>query len=178
MPSPKKPEATKDPLLLQALDHATVLINFCGTALIMGLMVLIGLDVLGRNLAGAPISGVPEMVSLSIVVIVFLQAPNALKEEKLTRSTALFDLLGRKRPNLTRGLETVFDLIGIGVIGTIFYATWPLFMRALQRNDFVGAIGDFTAPTWPVKAMILLGSSVLMLQFAARIYRRYAADSI
>lgn len=165
--------AARDPLPLRLLDWLTRFSNICGTMLILALMVLIGADVLGRNLFGAPISGVPELVSLSIVVIVFLQAPNALKEEKLTRSTALADALTRKWPRTARALETLFDLIGIGVIGTIFYASWPLFTRAWDRGDFVGAIGDFTAPTWPVKAMILVGSAILVLQFAARILRRY-----
>jgi len=162
-----------DPLALRLLDGVTRISNVCGTVLILALMVLIGADVLGRNLFGAPISGVPELVSLSIVVIVFLQAPFALKAEKLTRSDALAGILNRRRPGVARALDTLFDLIGIGVMGAILYATWPLFTRALERGDFVGAIGDFTAPTWPVKAVILLGSAILILQFLARIVRRY-----
>lgn len=169
----KTDAAAGSPLPLRTLDALTWLANICGTALILALMLLIGADVLGRNFFGAPIPGVPELVSLSIVVIVFLQAPHALKAEKMTRSSALSDLLVRKRPGAGRALETLYDLIGIGVIGAIVYATWPLFLRSWVRNDFVGAIGDFTAPTWPVKAIILLGSVILILQFAARIYRRY-----
>ena len=61
-------------------------------------------------------------------------------------------------------------------MGAILYASWPLFARAWRRGDFVGAIGDFTAPTWPVKAVILFGTAVLILQFAARIYRRYQPE--
>ena len=168
-----EPDTAPAPAILRLLDMLTALSNICGTVLILALMMLIGADVLGRNMFGTPISGVPELVSLSIVVIVFLQAPNALKEEKLTRSTALMDVLGRKWPGSARAVQTVFDLIGIGVISAVIYATWPLFLRAWTRGDFVGAIGDFTAPTWPVKAIILLGSVILVLQFAARIYRRF-----
>jgi len=170
---PERTAAAGDPLPLRLLDGLTQFSNICGTALILALMVLIVADVLGRNLFGTPISGVPELVSLSIVVIVFLQAPQALKAEKLTRSAALADWLTEKRPGVGKALETVFDLIGIGVIGAIIYATWPLLTRAWSRGDFVGAIGDFTAPTWPVKAVILLGSSILVLQFASRILRRF-----
>ncbi|MEM8915908.1 MAG: TRAP transporter small permease [Pseudomonadota bacterium] len=168
--------AATEPLPLRLLDGLTRASNICGTLLIFALMALIGADVLGRNLFGAPISGVPEMVSLSIVVIVFLQAPYALKAEKFTRSSALVDLLHKNRPGLARNLETLFDLVGIGVIGAILFATWPLFTRAWSRGDFVGAIGDFTAPTWPVKAVILLGCTILILQFAARVARRYWGD--
>lgn len=169
--------AAAEPLPLRVLDRFTQGLNLCGTALIFALMLLIGADVLGRNLLGAPVSGVPEIVSLSIVVIVFLQAPNALRLDKLTRSPALLDLLRARAPGVARGVETAFDLIGIGVMGAIVYASWPLFTRAWERGDFVGAIGDFTAPTWPVKAVILLGSSVLILQFAARTLRRFGAGA-
>ena len=63
----------RDPWPLRALDAVTQGMNVCGTALILGLMLLIGADVAGRNLMGRPVPGVPEMVALSIVAIVFLQ---------------------------------------------------------------------------------------------------------
>ena len=158
---------------LRLLDRVTLALNVVGSVLIFALMLLISGDVIGRNLFGQPISGVPEMVSLSIVAIVFLQAPQALRAGKLTRSSALADGLAARRPGLARGMETLFDLVAIGVFGAILWASWPLFARAWDRGDFVGAVGDFTAPTWPVKAVILLGSAVLILQFAARILRRH-----
>ena len=167
--------AARDPLPLRLLDAVTLACNVCGTVLILALMVLIGSDVAGRNLFGAPISGVPELVSLSIVAIVFLQAPQALRSGKMTRSTALADVLSKRLPGVARGLETLYDVMGMGVVAAILYATWPLFSKAWARGEFVGAIGDFTAPTWPVKAMILLGSSILILQFGARILRRWLA---
>ena len=163
----------RDPALLRILDGCTQAANVAGSCLIVGLVVLIGADVLGRNLFAAPISGVPEMVKLSIVAIVFLQAPQALKAGRMTRSDALIDRLNARRPAVGGALETVFDLLAMGVVGAIFYATWPIFTRSWARGDFVGAVGDFTAPTWPVKLMILIGAALLTLQFAARILRRY-----
>lgn len=166
-----------EPALLRWLDGLTLLANICGSVLILGLMVLIGVDVLGRNLAGAPLSGVPELVSLSIVAIVFLQAPQALKAGRMTRSDALLNWVGARRPTAKRVLETLYDLLGMAVVGVIVFATWPIFARAWERNEFVGAVGDFTAPTWPVKAMIIVGGGLLTLQFAARILRRFVGGA-
>ena len=163
-----------DPPYLRALDACTQGANVVGSVLIFALMLLIGADVLGRNLFGAPISGVPEMVKLSIVAIVFLQAPQALKAGRMTRSEAVIDRINARFPKAGGLLETLFDLLAIGVVGAIFYATYPIFIKSWVRGDFVGAMGDFTAPTWPVKLMILLGCALLLLQFAARILRRYA----
>lgn len=163
----------RDPAPLRLLDAVTQALNVCGSLLIFGLMLLIGADVLGRNLLGTPISGVPEMVTLSIVAIVFLQIPQALRAGRMTRAEGLIGAIKKALPSLGETIETIFDLAAMFVVGTIVYATWPIFTRALERGEFVGAVGDFTAPVWPVKAMILIGASVLTLQFAARIARRY-----
>ncbi len=166
-------ETRAEPMALRALDAVTQGLNVVGSVLILALMVLVGVDVAGRNLAGAPVAGVPEMVTLSIVAIVFLQIPAALRAGRMTRSDALLQALAARRPGIAGALETLFDLAGIAVMSVIVYASWPMFLRAWTRNDFIGAVGSFTAPTWPVKAMLIIGASVLILQFAARIWRRY-----
>lgn len=161
-------------LFLRLLDRFTLFANVAGSLLIVGLVLLIAADVLGRNLLSAPVSGVPELVSLSIVAIVFLQAPQALRSGRLTRSDGVLDVIKRRRPGLAKGMETVFDLFGLTVVGAILYSHWPIMTRAWERGDFIGAVGNFTAPTWPVKAMLTVGAVLLALQFLARILRRYA----
>jgi TRAP-type mannitol/chloroaromatic compound transport system permease small subunit len=148
--------------------------NVVGSCLIVGLVALITCDVIGRNLFGAPVAGVPELVSLSIVAIVFLQAPQALAAGRMTRSDGVIDVLHRHRPRVAATLETLFDIAGICVLAAILYSHWPILTRSWERGDFVGAVGNFTAPTWPVKAMLALGAALLALQFAARILRRFA----
>lgn len=169
--------ALKDPAPLRALDVCTQGANVVGSLLIVGLVVLIGADVVGRNVFASPISGVPEMVKLSIVAIVFLQAPQALKAGRMTRSDALIDRINARFPKVGGAMETLFDLLAVLVIGAIFYATYPIFIKSWVRNDFVGAAGDFTAPTWPVKLMVLIGAALLLLQFLARIVRRYRSGA-
>ncbi|MGD1888721.1 MAG: TRAP transporter small permease subunit [Cohaesibacteraceae bacterium] len=161
---------------LKALDGITALANVAGSLLILALVVLIAADVMGRNAFASPISGVPELVSLSIVAIVFLQAPQALRSGRFTRSDGVIQILHDRLPTLAKWLETAFDLIGICVLAAILYAHLPILVRSWQRNDFVGAIGDFTAPTWPVKAMLALGATLLALHFLARIIRRFGSD--
>ena len=69
----------------------------------------------------------------------------------------------------------LFDLMGAAVLYIIVSSTWPMFTRAWERGEFIGALGDFTAPVWPVKLTLVIGGSMLILQFVARIWRRYAA---
>ncbi len=161
-------------LAAQILNAVTQAANVLGSVLIAGLVLLITADVVGRNFLDAPIAGAPEIVTLSIVGMVFLQAPQALQSGRMTQSDGVINMLRHGAPRLALTLETMFDLVGAGVMLAILYAHWPLLMQAYTRGDFVGAIGSFTAPTWPIKAMLAFGATLLVLQFAARILRRFA----
>ncbi|MEO0999120.1 MAG: TRAP transporter small permease subunit [Pseudomonadota bacterium] len=162
--------------LARVLDLATLGLNVAGSVLIVAIMALIGADVLGRGLFGAPVKGVPEMVTLSIVAIVFLQVPQALRAGRLTQSDALLKTLRARAPGAALLLETLFDAAAMGVMGVILWFTWPLFQRSWASGDFIGAVGEFTAPTWPVKLIICVGSLMLILQFAARLLRLWGGE--
>ena len=128
--------------VLRILDGITLAANVVGSCLIVALVILITADVLGRNLLGAPVAGVPEIVSLSIVAIVFLQAPQALRAGRLTRSDGVIDVLKTRAPRVAAGLETLFDLTGIAVLGAILHAHWPIMTRAWEilRCNFGGKV--------------------------------------
>ncbi len=164
-------------VFLRWLDWLTQGANVIGSLLIVALVLLIGADVLGRNLIDVPVSGVPELVSLSIVAIVFLQVPNALRTGRLTRSDGLINAIKNRSARIANAMETVFDLLGLMVMTVIVYAHWPILLRSWSRQDFIGAVGDFTAPTWPAKLMLLIGSVLLALQFMARIIRRWRGNN-
>ena len=73
------------------VDYITSVLNIAGTLLIVGVMILVNSDVIGRGMFNAPISGVPEIVSMSIVAIVFLQVAQAFRKGRLTRSEAFIN---------------------------------------------------------------------------------------
>lgn len=169
------PDPRPDPAPLRLLDAATQGLNVLGSALILVLMLLFGIDVGGRVLFNAPVSGVPEMVTLSIVAIVFLQIPAALRAGRMTRSEGFLAMLHARAPAAGRWVETLFDLVGVAVLWVIVSTTWPIFTKAWTSGEFIGALGDFTAPVWPVKLTLIVGGAVLILQFLARIWRRHFA---
>ena len=154
--------------VLRVLDRCTAALNALGTLLIVGIMLAINADVIGRALFGSPISGVPEIVSMSIVAIVFLQIAHSLRSGGMTRAEILLDRLPLRA---RAGLETVYCLVGVALCVILFNGLLPLFDRAWTRNTFVGAIGDFTAPIWPVRLIMLIGTAALGLQFMARAVR-------
>lgn len=146
---------------------ATGGMNAVGTIWIFVLMVLINADVLGREAFDAPVRGVTEIVSLSIVGIVFLQLAHTLWAGRITRSDALLQRLQERRPRLAAGLDALYHLTGAGLFALLFWASWPYFLRSVDIGEYVGALGDFTAPTWPVRLIILVGSAAAGVSFLA-----------
>ncbi|MDP6259923.1 MAG: TRAP transporter small permease [Rhodospirillales bacterium] len=139
--------------------------NSVGTVLILGLLVLINIDIGGRAFFNAPVSGVPEMVRLSIVAIVFLQAAHTLKVGRLTRADVIINRVAAKWPRLSATLGVLYNITGAALFLIILKAVYPAFVLAWRDDLFIGALGDFTAPTWPTKLIILIGCVLVAIQF-------------
>ena len=148
------------------LHHLISAMNALGTLWILALMVLINLDVFGRNLLATPVRGVTEMVSLSIVGIVFLQLADTLRTGRFTRADVLLDRLKQRRPLLSDALHATFHLVGGLLMVVILLASWEPLVESISIREYVGAIGDFQAPVWPVRLITLIGLAVTALCFA------------
>lgn len=153
-------------------------LNGFGALGIVGLMLMVNIDVFSRLLFNKPLPGTVEIVSIAIVAIVFLQLPDCLRAGRIMRSDALLRRLIVKRPRLACWLELIYYLIGAGLFTTITIASVPRLTDALAMGEFVGALGHFTAPVWPVKAVIVALSILVVTQFlvmAANQYRTLKA---
>ncbi|MBW2095969.1 MAG: TRAP transporter small permease [Deltaproteobacteria bacterium] len=143
----------------------TSVMNSIGTGWVFVLLVIINLDIGGRAIFNHPIRGVPEIVALSIVACVFLQLAHTLKVGRLTRSDIFLKWLHRKHPRLGYFLQGIYHLIGAGIMIILFKASIPLFSKAWRMDLYVGAEGDFMAPVWPVKLIIIIGCVATAIQF-------------
>lgn len=151
------------------IDRVTQFLNVIGTLLIVAIMVLVNVDVIGRGAFDAPVAGVPELVSMSIVAIVFLQIAQTFRMGRMTRTEALLNTIERRAPRLREAVEIAFCCLALLVMWELLRASWPLFLSSWTRNTYEGTIGSFTAPIWPVKLAILIGCVALIVQlvFAA-----------
>lgn len=139
--------------------------NSIGTFWVFILLIIINLDITGRALFNRPVRGVPEIVALSIVACVFLQIPHTLKSGRLTRSDILLDWLKTKYPMVKQFLEGLYCLTGAVLMAILFKHSIKLFTKAWKIDEYVGAQGDFMAPVWPVKLIILIGCAAGVIQF-------------
>jgi len=153
--------------------------NGAGVIWIFAIMFLICADIVGRNVFGNPITGVPEMVSLSLVGSVFLQIAYALHEGRLTRTEMLLTRFENTAAPFALGWKRTLALIGFAIFGFLAVGAWPDFSRALTTREFAGVEGIFTIRVWPIKLLIVLGAAIAALECAREFiaYLRRAGDS-
>ena len=155
--------------MTRLLDWLTHACSMAAALVTLGMMLLIGIDVIGRNLAGLPLNSVPELVSLAIVAIVFLQLPLAVREKALPQTILLLDYLQERQPNTHNTTVRILNMIAALVFGIIAFYSLPLLTKAFAKNTFAGAIGTLTIPIWPIKAVIVFGCTLAALQFLASV---------
>jgi tripartite ATP-independent transporter DctM subunit len=167
--APPTPAGRATRALGRAFDALISALNAVGTVWIFVIMVLINVDVFSRFLFNYPINGVPLVIEVSIVAIVFLQLSAALREERMTRSDVLIGRLLKQRPQLGMSLQAVYHALGALLMGILFFYSTPLLEKAWRRSTYIGVEGDFTIQVWPLKFIILLGAAVCGIQFLRRV---------
>ncbi len=145
--------------------HFTNVMNAIGTLAIFGLLVLINSDIVGRSFFNRPVRGTTELVSLAIVGIVFLQLPNTLWAGRFVKAELLIDALSARAPRAGDVVQGLFHLIGAAMMAIVLWAAVPELTSAWTIGDYVGSLGDFTAPTWPIRAITVLGAACTCLTY-------------
>lgn len=154
--------------VFRLFDRFTAAMSVIGTAAILFIMCLITADVVGRAFFNYPLHGVPEIVSMLILSIVFLQIANTLLRGHMTRADGFMMLLRSRSRRAAGLLDVVMHLAGVGLTGVLVYAFFPLFLRSWGRNEMIGTVGQFLAPIWPTYFVVLVGSAALCIGFALR----------
>lgn len=155
------------------LRRFTQIVAAVGTIWTFALMLLIVADVIGRSFLSRPITGVAEIAAHSIVGIVFLQLASAVEAGRMTRADFLLDRVQKSAPALARALEATFLLAGALVCVLIAYAGVRPLVGAWEAREFFGVQGVFTIPTWPVRALIVFGSTLAALVFLAQAIKQF-----
>lgn len=122
---------------------------------------LVVADVLGRVMFNHPVQGTPEIISLSIVIICFLQTGFAIRSGGMLRVEALTARLGS---TATRVMTVISALLGIAFFSVIVYGSIDGAIYAWQSNEFEGE-GALRVPVWPAKFVIVLGCSLAALNY-------------
>lgn len=136
-------------------------LNAVGTVWVAALTVLICADILGRVLFSLPITGVPEIVKISIVAIVWLQIPHTLRTGGHLRS----DIVLRRLSVRGRAIVNLFAYaLGALIFGLLVFSGWDTMILAWELGEFEGE-HPVRVPTYPLRSIVLLGAGLTCLQF-------------
>ena len=147
--------------MLRVHYRVMAVLNAIGTAWVAGITVLISCDILGRVLFNSPIIGVPEVVKVSVVGIVWLQMAHTLKIGGHLRSDVI---LGRLSPKGRSIVDVMAYSLGAIIFGLIVYSGWNTMIMAWQLGEFEGE-EPARIPTYPLRTIVLLGATLTSLQF-------------
>jgi TRAP-type C4-dicarboxylate transport system permease small subunit len=149
-------------------------LNAVGSVWVAAITLLICADILGRVLFRYPLAGVPEIVKVSIVAIVWLQIPHTLRIGGHLRS----DIVLRALPGRGRAIaELLACVLGALVFGLLVYSGWDTMILAWEMGEFEGEL-PVRVPTYPLRSIVLLGAGLTCLQFvlmAAEVIWRMSA---
>ncbi|NOD75906.1 MULTISPECIES: TRAP transporter small permease subunit [unclassified Ruegeria] len=156
-------------VLSRVANSLAITANALGTLVVLALVVILNVDVVARGLFSAPLRGTYEMVQFSVVMIVFLQLPDVVRVDRLTRSDGFLNLIHHRRPGLTANLRRIINAISAIFMALIAYVTFPEFLHMWETQDYFGVPGLFTLPWWPVKLVIACGTALACVIFLLKV---------
>jgi TRAP-type C4-dicarboxylate transport system permease small subunit len=123
---------------------------------------LVVADVIGRTVFSAPVKGTPEIVSMSIVVICFLQASYAIRSGGMLHVDVVPALLPVRVQHV---LTALGYLLGVAFFATIVYGGFDPFLHAWRSGEYEGE-GALRIPTWPARLIVVIGAALAALNYA------------
>lgn len=150
-------------------DRIAISSNALGTIVVLGLVLIVNYDVVARGVFNKPFLGAVEVVQFSMVLIVFLQLPDVVRVNRLTRSDGFLTVVGTRYPKFAAGMRHVIESVSAIFMALIAIAIWPEFLEMWETKDYFGVPGVFTAPWWPIKLVVTLSAALCSLIFILKV---------
>jgi len=146
---------------MKIFNRTIDVLNAVGTVWVAAMTVLICADIFGRALFNAPIIGVPEIVRVSVVGLVWLQMAYTLKIGAHLRSNIILDRLSLKWQTI---IEIIGCILGILVFSLVVYTSWGVMIEGWRIKEFEGEL-PVRVPVYPIRTIVLIGAFLTMVQF-------------
>ena len=151
--------------LLFALDGLAKLTMVAAAFCAFGIAFLILIDVVARN-TGHTFVGVPEYVRNTLIVIIFLQLPYAVR----IRSMLSVDIFVDALPGAARLPIAVFGyFLGVAFFGALAYGAFEPAVNAWVKGEVEGE-GVVDVAAWPARFAIFFGGALAAVLYAVRVY--------
>jgi len=132
---------------------------------------LVCADVIGRVVFNSPVKGTPEIVSFSIVIILWLQAAYAIHSGGMIWVDAVHTHLPNR---VQRACEVIGALLGLAFFGLVCWGSLDPALYAWNSNEFEGE-GALRVPVWPARLMVVIGSFLAAFNYCLVAIERFRA---
>lgn len=157
-----------EPTVVRVWHRLVEALAALGTVMICILGAIICADILARNVLGGSLPLISEMGALLVVMLVALQLAAAVRAGRLARTEVFIAPLTTRYPRAGAALNLAYSLAGALLLGLIAWASIHILEDDWSSSEFIGIVGMATLPTWPFRALILLGFSVAAIEFLVR----------
>jgi TRAP-type C4-dicarboxylate transport system permease small subunit len=123
---------------------------------------LVVADVIGRVVFNSPVKGTTEIVSLSIVIICYLQAGFAIRSGGMLHVDMFVSKGG---PRTQSAFAALAALAGLVFFALICWGSVEGAQHAWTSNEFEGE-GALRVPVWPARFVLILGTFVAAFSYA------------
>ncbi|MDB4838043.1 TRAP transporter small permease [Marinomonas sp.] len=155
--------------LSKITDMTAIITNTIGTLMVLCLVVVVDYDVIARGAFNKPFAGAVEVVQFTMVLIVFLQLPDVVRVDRLTRSDGFLAIMQPRFPKVSMWIRRFINGLSAMLMALIAIAMWPEFIEMLETKDYFGVPGVFVAPWWPIKLVIFLSAGLCSLIFILKV---------
>jgi len=148
-------------MLRRLNDRITKTFLILAALLAFLLCFLVVADVIGRGAFNSPVKGTTEIVSLSIVIICFLQAGFAIRSGGML-NVDMF--VSKGSPRTQSVMACVAALAGLVFFSIICYGSVEGAMHAWTSNEFEGE-GALRVPVWPARFVVVIGTFLASVSY-------------
>lgn len=132
---------------------------------------LVVADVVGRGAFNSPVKGTPELVSISIVIICFLQAAYAIRSGSMLN----VDFISAQFPARVQSiLAAAGAVIGVLFFGLVCWGSLEPLAHAWSSGEYEGE-GALRVPSWPGRLVIVIGTTLAAISYALLALRNLQA---
>jgi len=131
-------------------------LNVMSAVWLASVALLILYDVVGREAFGSPFHGTNEIVSNSVVSILFLQLPLSILTRSSLRTTILYDHVGDWGKAL---IEATSYILAATLFLVIAIGSWPNMIEGWAIGEQEGS-GIIEIPVYPIRTLVVFASIV------------------
>ncbi|MFM8768017.1 MAG: TRAP transporter small permease [Rubrivivax sp.] len=152
-------------------EHLTRALLVLAAVLAFLLCFLVVADVIGRVGFGRPVKGTTEIVSLSIVIICYLQTGFAIRSGGMLHVDMFVSKAGPRGQSLLAALAALAGLVFFAIIcwGSLEGAG-----HAWSSNEFEGE-GALRVPVWPARFVLVLGTALAAFNYLLLLVQHLAS---